>query len=48
MAEPKYKYVQQEQVTVRYHNRSTVLERPVLKYWGGGGLNRFYGSQSFT
>ena len=43
IAEPKYKYAQQEQVTVRNHNRSTALERPVLKYWkGGGGLNRFY------
>ena len=42
IAEPKYKYGQQEQVTVRNHNRSTAL----LKYWGwgwGGGLNRFYG-----
>ena len=37
MAEPKYKYGQQEQVTVRNHNRSTALERSVLKYWGGGG-----------
>ena len=27
MAEPKYKYGQQEQVTVRNHNRSTALER---------------------
>ena len=46
MAEPKYKYGQQKQVTVRNHNRSTALERSVLKYWGGGGgqvLNRFYG-----
>ena len=33
IAEPKYKYGQQEQVTVRNHNRSTALERPVLKYW---------------
>ena len=41
MAEPKYKYEQQEQV--RNHNRSTALERSVLKYWGGGGLNRSYG-----
>ena len=38
VAEPKYKYGQQEQVTVRNHNRSTALERSVLKYWGGGGL----------
>ena len=27
IAEPKYKYGQQEQVTVRNHNRSTALER---------------------
>ena len=31
-----YKYGQQEQVTVRNHNRSTALERSLLKYWGGG------------
>ena len=31
IAEPKYKYGQQEQVTVRTHNRSTALERSVLK-----------------
>ena len=31
-----YEYGQQEQVTVRNHNRSTALERSVLKYWGGG------------
>ena len=31
---PKYKYGQQEQVTVRNHNRSTALERSVLKYRG--------------
>ena len=40
IGEPKYKYGQQEQVTVRNHNRSTALERWVLKYWvcvGGGG-----------
>ena len=36
IAEPKYKYRHQEQVTVRNHNRSTALE--IL-----GGLNRFYG-----
>ena len=41
IAEPKYKYGQQEQVTVRNHNRNTALERSVLKYWGG--LNRIYG-----
>ena len=29
IAEPKYKYEQQEQVTVRNHNRSTALERSV-------------------
>ena len=34
IAEPKYNYGQQEQVTVRSHNRSTALERSVLKYWG--------------
>ena len=32
--EPKYKYGQQEQVTVRNHNRNTALERSVLNYWG--------------
>ena len=31
-AEPKFKYGQQEQ-TVRNHNKSTALERSVLKYW---------------
>ena len=31
MVEPKYKYEQQEQVKVRNHNRSTALERSVLK-----------------
>ena len=36
IAEPKYKYGQQEQVTVRNHKRSIALERSVLKYWGGG------------
>ena len=42
IAEPKYKNGQQEQVTVRNHNRSTALKRSVLKYLGGGGgLNRF-------
>ena len=34
MAEPKYKYGQQEQVKVRNHNRSTALERSVLQYCG--------------
>ena len=33
ITEPKYKYGQQEQVTVRNHNRSTALERSLLKYW---------------
>ena len=33
IGEPKYKYGQQEQVTVRNHNRSTAFERSVLKYW---------------
>ena len=33
--EPKYKYGQQEQVTVTNHNGSTALARSVLKYWGG-------------
>ena len=32
IGEPKYKY--EEQVTVKNHNRSTALERSVLKYWG--------------
>ena len=31
IGEPKYKYGQQEQVTVRNHNRRTALERSVLK-----------------
>ena len=30
IAEPKYKYGQQEQVTVRNHNRSTALEVPAF------------------
>ena len=34
IAEPKYKYGQQEQVTVGNHNSSTALERSVLNYWG--------------
>ena len=46
IAEPKYKYGQQDQVTVRNHNRSTALERSVLRYWGGGGaLTGFMGTQ---
>ena len=32
--EPKYKYGQQEQVTVRIHNKTTAMERLVLKYLG--------------
>ena len=32
IAEPKYKYGQQEQITVRNHDRSTTLELSVLKY----------------
>ena len=44
IAEPKHKYGQQEQVTVRNHNKSTALERSDLKYWGG--LNRIYGYPS--
>ena len=45
IGEPKYKYAQQKQVTVRNYNRSTALEWSVLKYWGRGGgcLNQFYG-----
>ena len=39
IGELKYKYGQQEQVTVSDHNRSTALELSVL-----GDLNRFYGS----
>ena len=34
IGEPKYKYEQQEQATVRNHNISTLLERSVLTYWG--------------
>ena len=34
IGEPKYKYGQQEQVTVRKPNRRTALEQSVLKYWG--------------
>ena len=37
MGELKYKYGQQEQVTVRNHNRSTALELSVIQNWGGGG-----------
>ena len=36
IGEPKYKYGQQGQVTVRNHNRTTALERSVLKYLGEG------------
>ena len=38
---PKYKYGLQEQATVRNHNRSTAMDRSVLKYYGS--LNGFYG-----
>ena len=38
MDEPTDKYGQQEQVTVRNHNRSTALERSVLKYRVGEWL----------
>ena len=34
IGEPKFKYGQHEQVTVRNHNRSIALERSVLKYSG--------------
>ena len=34
IGESKHKCGQQEQVTLRNHNRSTALERSVLKYWG--------------
>ena len=35
IGEPKYKYGQQEHVTVRNHNRSTAFERSVLLgRWG--------------
>ena len=36
IGEPKHKYGQQEPITIRKHNRSTALERSVLKYWLGG------------
>ena len=42
-AEPKYKYGQQEQVTVKNHNRNTALERSVLKLLGA--LTGFTGTQ---
>ena len=41
IGEPKYKYGQQEQVTVRNKNKNTAMELSVLL----GGLNRFYGVQ---
>ena len=42
IAEPKYKYGQQEQVTVR--NQAEVPPwNGRYKNTGGGGLNRFYG-----
>ena len=40
MGKSEYKYGHHEQVTVRNHNGSTALERPVLKL---GCLNQFYG-----
>ena len=46
MGEPKHKCGQQEQVTVRNHNRSTTLERSALKYWCvyvGGGVGGWRG-----
>ena len=43
MSKPKYKYGQQEQVTVNNYNRNTALERSVLKYWMA--LTGFTGSQ---
>ena len=43
IGELKYKYGQQVQVTVRNHNKSTALERSVLKYWGT--LTGFTGTQ---
>ena len=43
IGEPKYKYGQHEQITVRNYNRNTAMERSVLKEMGG--LNRFYGIQ---
>ena len=33
IGEPNYKYGQQEQVTVKNHNKRTAFERSVLKYW---------------
>ena len=44
--EPKYKYRQQEQVTVKKYNRGTALERFVLKKAKTGGLKPFYGIQT--
>ena len=44
IAEPKYKYGQQEQVTVRNHNKRNRLGTVSIKILGGGGLNRFYGN----
>ena len=41
IGEPKYKYGQQQQVTVRNLKRSTALERSVLKY--SVGVKGFYG-----
>ena len=38
IGEPTYKFEQQEKVILRTHNRSTALERSVLKYWVGRWL----------
>ena len=52
IAELKYKYGQQEQVTVRNRNRTSNSKKPQQKYRLGtvsikilGGLNRFMGTQ---
>ena len=45
IAEPKYKYGQQEQVTVRNHNRSTALERSIKNT---GGLKPVLRSQHIS
>ena len=47
IGEPKYNYGQQEQATVRNHNRSTALEPSVLK-WGGGGLKQVLRDPNLT
>ena len=46
IGEPKYKYGQQEQVTVRNYNSSTSELKEGMAGGGGGGcLNRFTGTQ---